>query len=78
MVPFFPINLPKIDPQVKSLYRAEREAFEAELQRLEAARPRWWRRVGRWLRPEPGADEQRKTAHSPETEGRLQIRCAER
>ncbi len=50
MVPFCPINLPKIDPQAQSLYREERAQYEAELQAQNSAEPRWWRRLGRWLR----------------------------
>ncbi|PTQ68955.1 hypothetical protein [Celeribacter persicus] len=50
MVPFFPINLPKIDPQAQSLFRDEIGFYEEELQRVEAAEPPWWRRLGFWLR----------------------------
>lgn len=72
----FPINLPKIEPFLPSLYREERAMYEAELQRLKAARLPWWRRLARGLRPkakEAVKAEHMKTAPGETPEGRSNL-----
>jgi hypothetical protein len=49
MWPFFPINLPRINAQAPTGYRAEKALREAELRRLRAQDRRWRFWLWRWL-----------------------------
>ncbi|SDF86863.1 hypothetical protein SAMN04488117_10872 [Celeribacter baekdonensis] len=51
MWPFFPINLPRVNAQAPTGYRAEKALREAELRRLRAQDRRWRLWLWRWLWP---------------------------